>query len=133
LQAQQEMQGGQTSPSFALAIDVLGSRLQAAALEEMTALVRDASPYLAREPDLAAIYLEFSGVSEDTLRGALGLSKHEVARLVYDRVRAEMLQEQPSPAQFAPKPHPCMPKTKVSGGFFSIERSPVCPPYRPSY
>lgn len=72
-------------------------------LEELTTLIRDSNPFPARDVDLMTVYLEFNGKGEVTIQRIFGMSKYEIAPVIYERLRDELLVENPPVEQLAPK------------------------------
>ncbi len=66
--------------------DVLIGTARASALEELEIQVRDANPWLLREPDLVTVYLEFNGLTEADSQRMFGMSKFELGRVIYSRI-----------------------------------------------
>jgi hypothetical protein len=94
------------SPSVGLpkfAHDILIGTGRATALEELELQVRDANKYLLREPDLVTVYLEFNGLTEADAQRMFGLSKFELGRVIYARIREKMEYENPPVEQFDPE------------------------------
>ena len=85
-------------PKFAY--DILVGTGRAAALEELEMQVRDANKWLLREPDLVTVYLEFNGLTEVDSQRLFGLSKFELGRVIYSRIREKMEYENPPVVQF---------------------------------
>lgn len=101
--------------------DVLVGTGRVAAMEELEMQVRDANKYLLREPDLVTVYLEFNGLTEADSQRLFGLSKFELGRVIYGRVREKMEYENPTVTSFEPEKgayEPSAPEMLSTKNFF---------------
>lgn len=85
------------------AYDTLIGAARANALEELELQVRDANPYLLREPDLVTVYLEFNGLTDTDSNQLFGMSKFELGRVIYGRIREKMEEANPPATYFDPE------------------------------
>lgn len=101
--------------------DVLVGAGRTAAMEELEMQVRDANKWLLREPDLVTVYLEFNGLTEADSQRLFGLSKFELGRVIYGRIREKMEQENPPVNLFEPEKgayEPSAPELLSTRNFF---------------